>query len=95
MPFVYRRTSAILLQRSHDQTKGAAANLMKLETLLLLIRHALTAVGVLLMNAGIVDQEGWDIFAGAVLTMVGGVWSFWRKFKRQKTTTSVTPTLGG
>jgi hypothetical protein len=40
-----------------------------------LIRHSLTFVGGILVMKGIVDEPVWAEISGAVLTLVGGIWS--------------------
>lgn len=69
---------------------------MTSESIKLLIRHGLTALGPLLIALRISDdtQIGHLIDAiadgaGAVFTLSGLVWSFMRKLKRDKTETSV------
>jgi hypothetical protein len=44
-----------------------------------LIRHSLTFVGGILVMKGIVDEPVWAEISGAVLTLVGGIWSITSK----------------
>jgi hypothetical protein len=46
------------------------------EQLLGIIRHTLTFVGGILVMKGLVDESGWTEVSGAVITLVGGIWSF-------------------
>lgn len=48
---------------------------MKKETTLGIIRHALTFVGGVLVMKGIIDEQMAMELSGAVMTLVGGVWS--------------------
>jgi hypothetical protein len=48
---------------------------MKKETTLGIIRHALTFVGGVLITAGYLDAEVMLELSGAIMTVVGGVWS--------------------
>ena len=48
---------------------------MKKEQTLGLIRHTLTFVGGLLIMKGIVDEAMVSEISGAVMTVIGGVWS--------------------
>lgn len=41
-----------------------------------IIRHALTFAGGILVMKGLVDESTWIELSGAVLTLVGGIWSF-------------------
>jgi hypothetical protein len=50
------------LKLTHEQVSG-------------LIRHSLTFVGGILVMKGIVDEPVWAEISGAVLTLVGGIWS--------------------
>ena len=52
---------------------------MKKETTLGIIRHALTFLGGVLVMKGIIDAEVVAEISGAVMTLVGGVWSIWDK----------------
>lgn len=40
-----------------------------------IIRHALTFAGGILVMKGLVDEPIWAEVSGAILTLVGGVWS--------------------
>ena len=53
--------------------------IMKKELTLGIIRHALTFVGGILVMKGIIDAEMVVEISGAVMTLVGGVWSIWDK----------------
>jgi len=44
-----------------------------------IIRHALTFVGGVLIMKGLVAEGIWTEISGAVLTLVGGVWSVFAK----------------
>jgi hypothetical protein len=46
------------------------------EQLLGIIRHTLTFVGGILVMKGLVDESSWTEVSGAVITLVGGIWSF-------------------
>lgn len=48
---------------------------MKREIVLGIIRHTLTFVGGILIMKGLVDETIVSEITGAVLTLVGGVWS--------------------
>lgn len=48
---------------------------MKKEQTLGLIRHTLTFLGGLLIMKGIVDEAMVSEISGAVMTVIGGVWS--------------------
>ncbi len=48
---------------------------MKKEQTLGLIRHTLTFFGGLLIMRGIIDEGTFTELSGAVMTLVGGVWS--------------------
>ena len=53
--------------------------IMKKELTLGVIRHALTFLGGVLVMKGIIDAEVVTELSGAVMTLVGGVWSIWDK----------------
>ncbi len=53
------------------------------ETILLLIRHGLTALGPLLIALTPITEGEWDTGAGAIMTLIGLGWSFKRKWSRQ------------
>lgn len=62
------------------------------ETVLLVLRHGLSAVGPLLAAKGLVDPGDWSelasqiqIAAGSGMTAVSLAWSFYRKWKRSRT----------
>lgn len=48
---------------------------MKKEQAIGIIRHALTFLGGLLITKGLIDESLVQELSGAVLTLVGGVWS--------------------
>jgi len=48
---------------------------MSKEQVLGILRHTLTFVGGLLVMKGIIDTETLAELSGAVMTLVGGVWS--------------------
>jgi hypothetical protein len=41
-----------------------------------LVRHALTFVGGILVMKGLIDESAWTEVSGALLTLIGGIWSF-------------------
>ena len=52
---------------------------MNKEHLLGIVRHTLTFVGGILVMKGIVDEAAFSEISGAVLTLVGGIWSIFSK----------------
>lgn len=54
---------------------------MNLATILVLLRYALSAVGVILVKEGLVADEGtWQTIAGALLALAPPIWgAFFRK----------------
>ena len=64
---------------------------MTIETILLLLRHVLTAAGSLLVARGLAASDVTQATdatltaAGGLLTLGGLVWSWWRKYKRAQT----------
>lgn len=48
---------------------------MKKEQALGILRHTLTFLGGLLITKGLIDESMLQELSGAVLTLVGGVWS--------------------
>ena len=54
-------------------------NIMKKEQTLGIIRHSLTFLGGILIMKGILDEALVAELSGAVMTLVGGVWSIWDK----------------
>ena len=54
---------------------------MKKEELLGIVRHVLTFVGGIIVTNGLVDQSAMAELSGAVLTIVGIVWSVMNKRK--------------
>jgi len=45
------------------------------EQLLGIVRHTLTFVGGILVMKGIIDESTYTELSGAVLTLIGGIWS--------------------
>lgn len=54
---------------------------MLTELSLATVRHALTAAGPLIVALSPITQADWDTLIGAVMTIAGLVWSYWRKIK--------------
>ena len=54
------------------------------EAIFLVIRHALTFGGGLLVKTGLIGASDVDVFVGAVATIVGLVWSAIQKAKALK-----------
>jgi hypothetical protein len=54
---------------------------MKKEELLGIVRHALTFIGGAIVTNGLIDQSTMTELSGAVLTIVGIVWSIMNKRK--------------
>ena len=54
------------------------------ETVLGLIRHALTAGGGFLASASLATGDEIELAAGAVVTLAGFVWSVYEKYKAKK-----------
>lgn len=48
---------------------------MKKEMILGLVRHTLTFIGGILIMKGIVDEATFTEISGALITLIGGVWS--------------------
>lgn len=48
---------------------------MNKEQLLGVLRHTLTFIGGILMAKGLVDEAMFSELSGAIITLVGGVWS--------------------
>jgi hypothetical protein len=48
---------------------------MKKEQVLGIVRHSLTFVGGILIMKGVVDEATFTEISGAIITLVGGVWS--------------------
>jgi hypothetical protein len=48
---------------------------MKKEQILGIIRHALTFVGGVLITKGVIDEASFVEISGALLTLIGTVWS--------------------
>ena len=72
---------------------------MTRETILLLIRHCLTAVGVLLTQLKITTDAEWKPLADSIATASGSIcvalalaWSIRKAWKRRKTDPANTPT---
>lgn len=53
-----------------------------LEYVLGLIRHSLTAGGVVLVDKGLTSEADLDTGIGAAITLLGLAWSMYRKWKR-------------
>lgn len=75
--------------------------MMTRETILLLVRHALTAGGLLLTQMRVVTTDDVQQFTDAALVLVGSAltvaglcWSFARKFKRERDVTVKIQNLG-
>lgn len=52
---------------------------MNAETIGGIVRHALTALGGYLVASGVLDPTQMETVVGAVVTVVGVVWSVWQK----------------
>lgn len=52
---------------------------MNKEQLLGIVRHTLTFVGGILVMRGVIDEASFTEISGAVLTLVGGIWSILSK----------------
>ena len=48
---------------------------MKKEQVLGIVRHSLTFLGGILIMKGVVDEATFTEISGAIITLVGGVWS--------------------
>lgn len=48
---------------------------MNKEQLLGVLRHTLTFIGGILMAKGLIDEAMFSELSGAVITLVGGIWS--------------------
>jgi hypothetical protein len=57
---------------------------MSKDVILGLIRHVLTAAGGLLVAKGRLDVTDMDTIAGAVVTIIGGIWSVYDKRQKSK-----------
>jgi len=55
-----------------------------MEKTLGLIRHGLTFLGGVLVTQGVIDSEVFLELSGAVMTLVGGIWSVIEKNKAKK-----------
>jgi hypothetical protein len=53
------------------------------DTILGIVRHVLTFGGGILVTKGILDAPGLDTAIGAVITLVGAVWSILEKRNRE------------
>lgn len=53
----------------------------QMDIILGLIRHALTAGGGVLVAKGYLDAGGAETVVGAIITLIGAVWSVWDKKK--------------
>ena len=54
---------------------------MKKEIVLGIIRHTLTFVGGIFITKGIIDASSAQELSGAVITLIGGIWSVIQKQK--------------
>ncbi len=52
---------------------------MKKEIVLGIVRHTLTFVGGILITKGLVDASSVQELSGALITLIGGVWSILQK----------------
>jgi hypothetical protein len=52
---------------------------MKKEQVLSIVRHSLTFVGGLLITKGYIDDQQLTELSGAIVSLVGLVWSIWKK----------------
>lgn len=52
---------------------------MKKEQVLGIVRHSLTFIGGILVMKGVVDEATFTEISGAVITIVGGIWSVFIK----------------
>jgi hypothetical protein len=52
---------------------------MNKEQLLGVLRHSLTFIGGLLVAKGLIDEGQFNELSGALITLVGGVWSILSK----------------
>ena len=52
-----------------------------MEKVLGIVRHALTFIGGIIVAKGIVDESTYMELSGAVITLVGGIWSIVSKNK--------------
>ncbi len=48
---------------------------MKKEQILGLIRHSLTFIGGILIMKGVVDEASFTEISGALISLIGGIWS--------------------
>jgi hypothetical protein len=48
---------------------------MKKEQILGLIRHSLTFIGGILIMKGVIDETSFTEISGALISIIGGVWS--------------------
>jgi hypothetical protein len=48
---------------------------MKKEQILGLIRHSLTFIGGILIMKGVVDETSFTEISGALISLIGGIWS--------------------
>lgn len=54
---------------------------MKKEVIFSLIRHTLTFVGGILIAKGVIDETAFQEISGALIALIGGVWSIIEKNK--------------
>lgn len=40
-----------------------------------IVRHVLAGIGVWLSTTGLIDESAWEALGGAVMTLVGVIWS--------------------
>lgn len=52
---------------------------MKKEMIFGIIRHTLTFIGGVLVIKGVVDEATYSEISGALLTLIGGIWSVLEK----------------
>lgn len=57
---------------------------MKKEMILAIIRHTLTFVGGVYVTKGLLDEGMATELSGAVMTLVGGIWSIVDKSKKDE-----------
>lgn len=62
---------------------------MNRDEILGIIRHALTFFGGIITTHGIADKETVGVIIGAIITVVGGVWSIYDKRTRNSDGTSI------
>lgn len=55
-----------------------------LETIMGILRHALTFGGGILVTKGIATASEVELWTGAIVTIIGGAWSIWQKIRAKK-----------